>query len=106
MGMMPGIQIDPFPIVNDDQIDKLCITIRLENINNFISRSQARKILKGLELFREIILDFKDVEYMGQAFADEIFRVFKNTNLNTVIIAQNANIDVQNMINRAINTKI
>jgi len=71
-----------------------------------VSRSQARRVLGGLELFREVTLDFKDIEYIGQAFADEIFRVFPNMNPNTSIIAQNANPDVQNMINRAINTKL
>ena len=61
-----------------------------------------------LELFKQVILDFKDVEYIGQALADEIFRVFPNMNPHTLITAQNANANanVQSMINRAINTKL
>jgi len=71
-----------------------------------VSRSQARRVLSGLELFKEVILDFKDIEYIGQAFADEIFRVFPGMYPDTVITAQNANEEVKNMINRAINTKL
>jgi hypothetical protein len=76
----------------------------MANSSDLVSRSQARRLLSGLELFREVILDFKDIEYIGQAFADEIFRVFKNMYPNIVIMAHNANADVQYMINRAINT--
>jgi len=86
--------------------DKTIVPVLLANSSDLVSRSQARRILSGLELFKEVILDFKDVEYIGQAFADEIFRVFINMNPNTAISARNANTDVQNMINRAINTKL
>ena len=40
-----------------------------------ISRSQARRILARFDRFSEVMLDFKDVPKIGQAFADEIFRV-------------------------------
>ena len=86
--------------------DKTIVPVRLANTSDLVSRSQARRILSGLELFREVILDFKDVEYIGQAFADEIFRVFKKMNPNTLITAQNANAETQYMINRAVNTVI
>ena len=86
--------------------DKTIVPIRLANSSDLVSRSQARRILGGLELFREVILDFKGIEYIGQAFADEIFRVFTNMNPHTAMAAQNANAEVQNMINRAINTKL
>ena len=80
--------------------------MHLANSSDLVSRSQARRILSGLELFKEVILDFKDIEYIGQAFADEIFRVFTNMNPSTAILVQNTNPEVQSMINRAINTKI
>lgn len=41
-----------------------------------VARSQARRICRRLEEFKEVILDFDGVEFMGQGFADEIFRVF------------------------------
>jgi len=86
--------------------DKTIVPIRLANSSDLVSRSQARRVLSGLELFREVTLDFKDIEYIGQAFADEIFRVFPNMNPNITILTQNTNSEVQNMISRAKNTKL
>jgi len=86
--------------------DKTIVPVSLANSSDLVSRSQARRVLSGLELFKEVILDFKNVDYIGQAFADEIFRVFKNMNPGTSITAQNANEDTNYMINRAINTKL
>ncbi len=45
---------------------------------NYVSRSEAKRLLYGLDKFREITLDFKGVTSIGQGFADEIFRVFAN----------------------------
>lgn len=55
------------------------IKVKLYTIGGVhISRSQARRILTGLNKFESIILDFAKVPMVGQAFADEIFRVFHN----------------------------
>ena len=97
---------DKFSTEVPGDFDKTIVPVCLANSSDLVSRSQARRVLSGLELFREVILDFKNIEYIGQAFADEIFRVFPNMNPNTFITAHNANADVQNMINRAINTKL
>ena len=97
---------DKFSTEIPGDFDKTIVPLRLANSSDLVSRSQARRILSGLELFKEVILDFSDIDYIGQAFADEIFRVFTNMNPNTSIAARNANADVQNMINRAINTKL
>ncbi|MBR3116138.1 DUF4325 domain-containing protein [Candidatus Saccharibacteria bacterium] len=42
----------------------------------WISRSQAKKLLAGLEKYKKIIFDFAGIEVIGQAFADEIFRAY------------------------------
>jgi len=97
---------DEFSTEIPGDFDKTIIPMHLANSTDLVSRSQARRILSGLELFREVILDFRNVEYIGQAFADEIFRVFTNMNPGTTITAKNANAEIQNMINRAINTKL
>ena len=97
---------DSFSTEIPGDFDKTIVPLSLANSSDLVSRSQARRVLSGLELFKEVILDFKNVEYIGQAFADEIFRVFKNSNPATTITAQNANADVQNMINRATNTRL
>ena len=57
---------------------KTSVKIKLYTMGTiYISRSQARRVLVGLEKFNSIILDFDKVPTVGQAFADEIFRVFK-----------------------------
>lgn len=65
-----------------------------------ISRSQAKRLLMGLEKFKTIVLDFKGVESVGQAFVDEIFRVFRNEHPDIVIEYLNTNADVDTMIKR------
>jgi len=56
-----------------------------------IARSQARRILYRLEEFKQIELDFEGVEFMGQGFADEIFRVFQHKHPEIELIPINAN---------------
>ena len=63
-----------------------------------IARSQARKILYRLEQFQTVELDFSEVDFMGQGFADEVFRVFKNRCPEVEVIAINASPDVSRMI--------
>lgn len=70
--------------------------------NVYISRSQARRVLSGLEKFKTITLDFKNVETVGQAFADEVFRVWQGRHPNIEIAFQNANENVLFMIKRAL----
>jgi anti-sigma regulatory factor (Ser/Thr protein kinase)/biotin operon repressor len=81
--------------------DKTEITVKLyENDINYVSRSQARRILVGLDKFKKIILDFKDISGIGQAFADEIFRVFKERHPDITIEFKNANEAIEMMIKR------
>lgn len=57
---------------------------------DYVSRSEAKRLLAHLEKFREILLDFKDVRSIGQGFADEIFRVFSNRHPEIQIGCRNA----------------
>jgi len=66
----------------------------------YISRSQARRILVGLEKFKKIILDFDRVPNAGQAFADEIFRVFQSRHPNISIEPINMSETVGFMVKR------
>lgn len=86
------------------KFDKTHILVTLSKLEEerYVSRSQAKRILIGLEKFREIILDFKDITTVGQGFVDEIFRVFKNEHPETIINYCNANEDVEFMIKRGI----
>lgn len=66
-----------------------------------ISRSQARRILEGLEKFKVILLDYENVPLVGQAFADEIYRVFQNKHPDIVIQEENMSEGVKFMVERA-----
>lgn len=84
------------------EFSKTTVTIRLYKMESkYISRSQARRIVSGLEKFKTITLDFKDVKLLGQGFADEIFRVWKSNHPDISIKAINADENVEFMINRA-----
>lgn len=69
---------------------------------NLVSRSQAKRLLSRFNKFREVMLDFHGVSSIGQAFADEIFRVFKAQNPGVSIAWAHANREVEQMIQRAI----
>lgn len=82
--------------------DKTEIHVRLFTMGTvYVSRSQARRILVGLEKFKKIILDFDRVPNVGQAFADEIFRVFQNRHSDISIEPINMNETVSFMVKRA-----
>jgi anti-sigma regulatory factor (Ser/Thr protein kinase) len=66
----------------------------------YISRSQARRIMSGLDKFKTIVLDFDRVTTVGQAFADEIFRVFQERHPYIKIIPINMVEPVKFMIER------
>lgn len=68
----------------------------------YLSRSQARRILSGLERFRRVELDLAGIDTVGQAFADEIFRVWKNSHPGTEIVPVNASENTLFMIKRAL----
>lgn len=63
-----------------------------------VSRSQARRVLARFEKFSEVMLDFDGVPEIGQAFADEIFRVFANMHPEVRIIPVATSPAVEQMI--------
>ena len=92
---------------NNYSFDKTEIKIKLYTTGTiYISRSQARRVLMGLDKFKSIILDFDKVPTIGQAFADEIFRVFADKHPDIKIYPINANESVRFMIDRTISTKL
>lgn len=94
-------------IENDENpsSNKIIIPVKLAQFSNqrLISRSQAKTLLTGVESFETVIFDFEGVDFIGQAFADEIFRVKARTVPNIAFRIRNANEMVMNMINRAKN---
>ncbi len=89
---------------SDYGFDKTEICVKLYTAGGVnISRSQARRILYGLEKFKIIVFDFDKVPMIGQAFADEIYRVFHNKYPNIELQETNINETVKFMIERAKN---
>lgn len=89
---------------SDYGFDKTEIRVRLYIMGGIhISRSQARRVLSGLDKFKVIIMDYDRVPTVGQAFADEIYRVFKNKKPNIEVQNINMNESVRFMVERAIN---
>lgn len=66
-----------------------------------ISRSQAKRLIFRFEKFKTVILDFDGIEEIGQAFADEVFRVFQNAHKDTKLVPINMTAAVKNMVSRA-----
>lgn len=84
------------------EFSKTDVIVKLYSLESeYISRSQARRIVAGLDKFKTVTLDFKGVNTVGQAFADEVFRVWKSGHPDVVIIVRNANENVDFMIKRA-----
>ncbi len=73
---------------------------------NLVSRSQAKRLLSRFERFKEVILDFSNVRSIGQPFADEVFRVFRNQNPAIHLTVINTNKQVKQMIERATNNEM
>ncbi len=88
------------------EFGKTKITVRLYKMDNsYVSRSQARRIVSGLDAFKLIVLDFKNLKAVGQGFADEIFRVWQRRHPDILITYQNADENVKFMIQRALTFK-
>ncbi len=85
----------------DSKFDKTRITIKLFQFGRDLpSRSEAKRVTMNLENFRIVELDFSKVETIGQAFADEIFRVWQNRHPDIELVPTQVNENVEFMIRR------
>lgn len=83
------------------RFQKTKVMVRLyEKGVEYVSRSQARRLIFGLDRFRIIILDFDRVKSVGQGFVDEIFRVFQKDHPDITIEPINCCRAVDFMIKR------
>lgn len=65
---------------------------------NLISRSQAKRMLNRLDKFKTVLLDFTNINQIGRAFADEVFRVFANAHPDIKIFTQNTTRDIDTLL--------
>ncbi len=62
-----------------------------------LSRSQAKRLVARFDRFKTVVLDFEGVHEIGQAFADEIFRVYAREHPQVQLMPRNMNDAVQRM---------
>jgi anti-sigma regulatory factor (Ser/Thr protein kinase)/biotin operon repressor len=91
---------DQFAPGDEFGFSKTVVPVRLAQFGNdlLVSRSQAKRLLARVELFKTVIFDFEEVGSIGQSFADEVFRVFASAHPGIEIHAINANSSVKRMI--------
>lgn len=88
---------------DDYDFAKTVVPVRLAKVGDehLVSRSQAKRLMQRVDKFRCVVLDFNGVSMIGQAFADEVFRVFANEHPQVELGVMHAVPEVQQMIRRA-----
>jgi len=66
-----------------------------------ISRSQAKRLIARFDRFKTVFLDFDGIQEIGQAFADELFRVYAEEHPAVKLIPQNMTDQIERMWLRA-----
>ena len=94
---------DQYTSGDDYGFNKTVVPVKLAQYGNdqLISRSQAKRLLSRVELFKVVVFDFKEVPAIGQSFADEIYRVFAQRHPDIQFMATHASSEVKRMIERA-----
>lgn len=89
---------------DDYDFSKTIVPMRLARFGDeeLISRSQARRLIARFDRFRTVILDFSDVPEIGQAFADELFRVYASSHPEVELLPRNMTRQVEKMWLRAV----
>lgn len=84
---------------------KTIVPVRMAKFGEerLVSRSQAKRLLARVERFQTVIFDFQEVDAIGPAFADEIFRVFALRHPEIELIETKTNSEVDKMISKARN---
>lgn len=71
-----------------------------------ISRSQAKRLIARFDRFKIVIFDFDGIQEIGQAFADELFRVYAMAHPEVELLPKNMTAQVQRMWLRTISSNI
>ena len=88
----------------DFDFSKTIVPMKLARLGDeqLISRSQAKRLIARFDRFKKVILDFKSVNEIGQAFADELFRVYANEHPQVELTPVNMSDQVEKMWLRAV----
>ena len=86
---------------DDYEFNQNIVKINLSKHKRLMSRSEAKRLLLGLDEYAVLDFNFKNVDEVGQGFCDEIFRVYANRNPGKVLSYHGASDVVRYMIERS-----
>lgn len=87
----------------DRQFSRSQPVVKLFEIGSeFVSRSEAKRLLAGMDAFDVLTLDFRGVTAVGQGFVDEVFRVWPSEHRHITIEPVNMGPAVQFMVERGL----
>jgi len=89
------------PAEYEHRFEKTRVFVKLYH-KELISRSEARRMLNGLDKFKEVIIDFLGVKSIGRGFADEIFRVFRKLHPDISVRTENLNPSLQPVVDHVV----
>ena len=89
---------------DDFEFSKTVVPMKLVQYGDeqLVSRSQAKRLIARFDRFKTVVLNFADVLEIGQAFADEIFRVYTLEHPDIELIPENMTKQVEGMWLRAV----
>lgn len=91
-----------FALPEEFSFAKTIVPVKLAQYEGetLVSRSQAKRLTRRFERFQTVIVDFSGVGEIGQAFADEVFRVFANAHPEIKMVPVNMSDSVKSMVRR------
>ncbi len=87
---------------NDEGFTRTIIPLKNIFDSAPVSRSQAKRVCNNLDRFKEVILDFEGLEWMGQGFAHQVFVVFQANHPHIRLIPRNMCASIEKMYNHVI----
>jgi signal transduction histidine kinase len=85
------------------QVKRTAVNVEIGIIDNGLGIFKKIQRAMRFDRFRTVVLDFQNVNQIGQAFADEMFRFFAHSHPGIDLQSVNANEEVLKMIRRAQN---
>lgn len=79
---------------------KRCVVRPSERGYVCIARSEAKRLLADLDAFDEVVLDFDGLEWVGQGFVDEVFRVWAREHPGVRLVPTGMGPGVELMVRR------
>lgn len=86
---------DEWPSSNKTTVQ---VKLTLQEDERLMSRAQGKRMLNHLENFKTVTLDFSGVDSIGQAFADEVFRVFVRRHPETELVPIHMNEEIRRVV--------